>query len=324
MPSGYSTCPECGESLVSFKIRAHLLDAHGIDRAPVSKEESRRRHRENAQLSMTPNDPRPTVPDPDNPYPDEPEPEAPPIPEPDVAEAIPRKPGLVQRLRARRNRPSTPEGRTPSGERAPRQKRPSRRRLPLDADISDVWAFAGRRLEPTQHYPTGRMLQYQAPAAGVIIDRAIAGTLPDRVIFQPIARNRDKYEDVAFLLAGPLLTFSITTTMGQMQQAQEDGDEELFNELAGRLTMQREMFAWCLSMMLPRLAAGAKQAAQKKAKRDAVIADAFPELGDQDPVEALVQMLFQPPHFQEAAQNGKPSDGTTAEHGEPHHMAFGE
>jgi len=194
----------------------------------------------------------------------------------------------------------------------------------LDADISDVWSFVGRRLEPTAHYPTGRMLTYQGPAAGVIIDRAIAGTLPDRVVFQPLARNRDKYEDVGFLLAGPLLTFSITTTMQQMHVAQEDGDSEAFNDLAQRLQMQQEMFGWVLSMMLPRLALGAKQAADKKAKRDKVIADAFPELGDEDPVQVLVQMLFQPPTFQGAEQNGKPPDGTTADDREPHHVAFGE
>jgi len=162
------------------------------------------------------------------------------------------------------------------------------------------------------------MLQYQAPAAGVIIDRAIAGTLPDRVIFQPIARNRDQYEDVGFLLAGPLLTFSITTSMQQMQAARDDGDEDAFNAHATRLQMQQEMFAWCLQMMLPRLAAGAKQAAEKKAKRDKVIADAFPELGDEDPVQVLINMLFQPPHFEEAQQNGKPTDRTTADVGEPY------
>jgi hypothetical protein len=187
--------------------------------------------------------------------------------------------------------------------------------VPLDADISDVWAFGGRRLEATPHYPTGRMLQYQAPAAGVILDRAIAGTLPDRVIFQPIARNRSKYEDVGFLLAGPILTFSITATGQQMQAAADAGDQEAFDELAGKLQMQREMFTWVLSMMLPRLAEGAKRAQEKKEKRDQAIADAFPELGDEDPVEVLATMLFTPPQFQEGpANNGER---------EPNHAAAG-
>jgi hypothetical protein len=246
---------------------------------------------------------------------------APPAPE----EQVPRKPGLMQRIRSRRGR-SQGGGLVPaSAERAPRNEKRRRvgRRLPLDADISDIWAFGGRRLERTPHYPTGRMLEYQAPAAGVIIDRAVAGTLPDRVIFQPLARNRDKYEDVGFLLAGPLLTFSITTTMGQMQKAADEGNQELFSELSGKLGMQREMFSWVLSKMLPRLAAGAKMAAEKKAKRDAAIADAFPELGDDDPVEVLVTMLFQPPRYEEATQNGK-ADRATADPGEQGAVQFGE
>ena len=320
MPSGYSTCPECGESLVSFKIRAHLLDAHGIDRAPVSKEESRRRHRENAQLSMTPNDPRPTVPDPDNPYPDEPEePETPPVPEP--AEAIPQKPGLLQRLRARRSR--TGEARAPNtGERAPRQKRPSRRRIQLDTDISDIWGMIGRRVEASPFYATGRMLQFEAPAAGVIIDTAIAGTFPDRVFFQPLARNRNKYGDAALLVLAPLLTAAIEMTMREIQAAQEDQDQDKFDELVARLQIQREILIWVLEAGVPRYGQGKKVADEKKAKKAAQIADAFPELGDQDPVQVLVDSLFTPPRFQEAAQNGKGNDATFAEHREPDDVAF--
>jgi hypothetical protein len=242
-------------------------------------------------------------------------------------EAIPAKPGILQRIRSRSRRGRGHDGHVvpASAERAPRgARRRVGRRVALDSDISDIWAFAGRRLERTPHYPTGRMLEYQAPAAGVIIDRAVAGTLPDRIVFQPLARNRSKYEDVGFLLAGPLLTFSITTTMGQMQAAADDGDQDTFNDLAARLTAQREMFSWVLSMMLPRLAAGAKLAADKKAKRDAVIADAFPELGGDDPVEVLVTMLFQPPSFEEATQNGKPTDGTTADVGQQNTVQFGD
>lgn len=302
--------------MANLHIRKHLLSAHGIDRP--------RRTKRSAQPQLL-TDPEPNEPDAP---PAEPEPDTPPTPpEPETpTETVPRKPGALSRLRSRLGRGGTGHDAVPaSGERTPRAKRTSRRRLPLDADISDIWAFAGRRLAATPHYPTGRMLEYQAPAAGVILDRAVAGTLPDRVLFQPMARNRDRYEDVGFLLAGPILTFSITSTMGQLQAAQDAGDPELFEDLAAKLTMQREMFAWVLALMLPRLAVGAKQAAEKKAKRDKVIADAFPELGLDDPVEQLMTMLFTPPNFQEAAQNGKqPDDRPAADVGQPHDFSFGE
>lgn len=227
---------------------------------------------------------------------------------PGADETAPRKPKLIDRIRSRGGRGRGGQHQAPAtAERAP--KRPPKRigrRTPLDTDISDIWAFAGRRLENTPHYATGRMLEYQAPAAGVIFDRAVAGTLPDRALFQPLARNRDKYEDVGFLLAGPLLTFSITATSQRIQQAIDAGDEDAYHDLVGKLEVQREMFTWVLSMMLPRLAEGAKLAREKKAKADAVIADAFPELGEEDPVEVLAAMLFKPPGFEEAQSNGKP------------------
>ncbi len=234
---------------------------------------------------------------------------------PDDGETAPRKPKFIDRIRSRQGRGRGGQHQAPApGERAPkRPAKTSKRRVALDSDISDIWAFAGRRLENTAHYATGRMLEYQAPAAGVIFDRAVAGTLPDRMLFQPLARNRDKYEDLGFLIAGPLLTFSITATGQRIQQAIDADDKEAYDDLVGKLEMQREMFTWVLTMMLPRLAEGAKLAREKKAKADAVIADAFPELGDDDPVQVLATMLFQPsPGFEEAQQNGKPDHASAS------------
>lgn len=205
-------------------------------------------------------------------------------------------------------------------ERAPK-RRFSGKRVPLDTDISDAWAFLGRRLEATPHYPTGRMLQYQAPGAGVIVDKAVAGTFLDNALLQPIARSRDKYEDVAFLVAGPLVTFAMTRTLQEMEVASHDGDAEAFEALQRRFEMQQEGFDWLLAAMLPRLAEGKRIAEEKKKKEDAIVADAFPELAGTgiSPAEALRDMLFSPPKFGgahertgAAAQNGDRPD-TVAE-----------
>jgi hypothetical protein len=237
-----------------------------------------------------------------------------------MVETAPRKPKFMDRIRSRRGRGRGGSAAPVPGERAPKRKRPTGRRIALDTDISDIWGFAGRRLQNTAHFATGRMLEYQAPAAGLIMDRAVAGTLPDRVIFQPLARNRDKYEDVAFLLAGPLLTFSITTTGMQMEAALERGDTEAFADLENKLVMQREMFVWVAGMMLPRLAEGVEKAREKKAKADAAIAKAFPDLAGEDPIETFASMLFAPPNFEEASQNGngsrEPSHAAPAPGGE--------
>jgi hypothetical protein len=151
------------------------------------------------------------------------------------------------------------------------------------------------------------MLQYQAPASGLILDKAIAGTIPDRLIFQPLAHGRDKWEDAAFLLAGPLVTFGITRSLQEMEAARQRGEMEVFATLSKRLELQREGFEWLIRMMLPRLAEGKKRAEEKKAKEDAAIADAFPELAGTgiDPVTQLVNMLFAPPIFEEGTKDGE-------------------
>jgi hypothetical protein len=221
----------------------------------------------------------------------------------------------MDRLRSRRGRGHAGGQKAPaSRELAPkRPKKYGGKRVSLDSDISDIWGFAGRRLENTPHYPTGRMLQYQAPAAGLILDRAVAGTLPDRLLFQPLARNRDKYEDAAFLLAGPMLTFTITQTQYQMQAAREAGDEEAFEQLVGRLQMLQEMFVWVARAMLPRLAEGVEKAREREAKEAKAIAQAFPDLGAEDPIQAFVSKMFEPPPtFQEASQNGRADHAAAA------------
>jgi hypothetical protein len=295
MPPTKKNCPECGEELWAMHLPGHLFHQHGIGERPGS---AKRETAAEPEARVEEPNGRETVADVLAAV------EAP----PGIVETAPRKPKLMDRLRSRRGRGGRGGQHSAApvpGERAPKRKRPAGKRVSLDSDISDIWGFAGRRLEGTAHFATGRMLEYQAPAAGLILDRAVAGTLPDRVFFQPLARNRDKYEDVAFLLAGPLLTFSITTTQLQMQAALDAGDQAAFEDLAQKVQMQREMFVWVASMMLPRLAEGVERAREKKAKTDAAIAQAFPDLAGEDPIETFATMLFTPPNFTEASQNGR-------------------
>jgi hypothetical protein len=289
MPAPKKVCPECGEELYAFHMPGHRLKEHGIE--PAAKHA--------AKEQKTP-DPEPAAPG-RHAAPDVPRETLPGATE----ETAPRKPKLMDRIRSRRGRGRGGSAAPVPGDRPPRHAKPRGKRVALDSDISDIWAFGGRRLENTPHFATGRMLEYQAPAAGLIVDRAVAGTLPDRILFQPLARNRDKYEDVAFLLAGPLLTFSITTTGQQMEAALEAGDHEKFADLSNKMEMQKEMFVWVAKAMLPRLAEGVEKARDKKAKEDAAIAKAFPDLaGGTDPVEEFASMLFTPPNFEEVPQNG--------------------
>jgi hypothetical protein len=203
----------------------------------------------------------------------------------------------MERLRARfrgRGGQATPPG--PGRERVPkRPKGGGRKRVPLDADISDVWAFAGRRLENTAHYPTGRLLQYQAPAAGFIVDEAVKGTLPDRYVLQPLARQRDKWETVGFMVAGPMVTYAITNNLYAQEEARRAGDPGGLKALQKQFDLLRETWVWVMTMTLPRLAPGVAKAREREERDRAAIAEAFPELAGEDPVEVLRAMLFDKP-----------------------------
>lgn len=310
MPPARKTCPDCDWEGYAMHLPRHLVSAHGAEK--VSRGTS-----ETATATAPPGVPRETIEDPAGGPSNRGlwRPETAPAP---LEETAPRKPKLFDRLKNRRGRGHDGGRQAPvSGEKPPKRPVKSRgRRVPLDVDISDVWGFAGRRLENTPHFATGRMLQYQAPAAGLIIDRAVAGTLPDRLFFQPLARNRDKYEDVGFLLMGPMLTFAITSTGHQMEQAIVDGDKEKFDELAGKMEFLKEAFTWVASMMLPRLAEGVEKAREEKAKKDAAIKKAFPDLVGEDPIETFANMVFTPPIYEEAQTNGRVDHAATASAGE--------
>jgi hypothetical protein len=53
------------------------------------------------------------------------------------------------------------------------------------------------------------MLTWQAPWGGYVLDEALAGSLPDRILIQPLARNYARYAAVGAVLGPPMLAFAI-------------------------------------------------------------------------------------------------------------------
>lgn len=211
------------------------------------------------------------------------------------------KPGLLRRMIGRgRGSAGGPRASAPdrAQERAPKRRAPGRgKRIPLDVDISDVWGELGRQLESTPHYPTGRMLQYQGLGAGIVLDGALAGTLPDRILLQPLARTKDKWEDVFDLCAPPILTFMITNAVMKRNAALAAGNVEEAQRLLVQAQALGRTFDFMTRRMLVRIAPAIKQARERQAQEAEAIVDAFPELAgtDIDPVDAFRTMLWAPP-----------------------------
>lgn len=88
--------------------------------------------------------------------------------------------------------------------------------------LSGAWGLLGMGLIRTgADVPVGRCLQFQAPAAGEILDKALAGTLVDRALIQPIAARADDAEAVAALVGLPLLVFAFERASEELRPVLE-------------------------------------------------------------------------------------------------------
>jgi len=108
------------------------------------------------------------------------------------------------------------------GARAPgRSKPPGRKpaRVSIAGLIEDAWgqmAFASAQLPPMQ-----KLLQAQAPYAGIALEDALAGTFVDRVL-QPAARAEDKAKAVGGLLMPPMALMLVLATAPQPSEVQTE------------------------------------------------------------------------------------------------------
>lgn len=131
------------------------------------------------------------------------EPEPPPLPsDDDMSETRPVQPGTP---RARPGRLLQLPGRKakappPKGARGPRK--PRRPRVPVDRLIVDVWHGLAGLARPLP--ATSRLLQLQAPLAGLVLEEAIKNTVVDSVL-QPFARTGKNAEVLWAMLGAPAL-----------------------------------------------------------------------------------------------------------------------
>jgi hypothetical protein len=90
----------------------------------------------------------------------------------------------------------------------PRGRRPLKARISVEKLISGAWQLMAQAVQPI-NLPVARMLDYQAPVAGVVLEDTVQGTVIDRIL-QPIARAEAGGEKVFALLGPPLLVFAIS------------------------------------------------------------------------------------------------------------------
>jgi hypothetical protein len=151
--------------------------------------------------------------------------------------------------------------------RKPREAKPKsgHKRVSLENLISSGWGLAALALARSpQALPVARILDLQAPVAGIIVDDMARGTIADKIL-QPLARMGEKGEKL-FALAGPPMLVGMMTAQPQ-----------LFPVLKPMLKMS--MMSW---MQV------SKPAMEKVQKRAEAFAEDF---GDMD-LDAMIDALW--------------------------------
>jgi len=141
--------------------------------------------------------------------------------------------------------------------------------------IADVWSgIGGLAIRSGNHAPLGRLMQWQAPVAGEMLDDAVKGTIVDRMVLQPVAKGRGRFDALGAVFGPPLIVLAI---------------ERNPNNAEMLIPMLKASIRNSLPLMVP--------AIKKVAAREAAAAEAarelFPDLGPgEDPVDSIIAMMF--------------------------------
>lgn len=150
-------------------------------------------------------------------------------------------------------------------------------RKPAGENLALIVSLLAQLSTRSGYVPLANALAFEAPAAGQAIDTAIAGSLIDRKIVQPLAGGAEKWEAVGACLSLPVLVHMCT----------------VFPHLQGAFEPQmRQAAEEILVLSVPTI--------RKRVDRDRKLAEALQELGhidkaiadDPDPVGSILAGFF--------------------------------
>jgi len=155
---------------------------------------------------------------------------------------------------------------------------PSRKARKSAAENLSLLVAAGAQFAArTGHLPLANALSFEAPAAGHALDTAVAGTIVDRKIVQPLNAGAEKWEALGAVLTLPIMVHLVSLYPG-LQEAFEPQIRRAAEDI--------------LVQSLPTI--------RKKVEKDRRVADALVELGhldpklaaSEDPVGAIIAGFF--------------------------------
>jgi len=114
-----------------------------------------------------------------------------------------------------RRKPKSDEQGPATGEKPPKRTRTRSKRISASDLLADLAGWTGRQVQRTGHVPTGRMITWQAPVTGEIIDDVIADTALDRVVVQRLVAARGTLDLLVAVFGPPLVTYQLERALAQ-------------------------------------------------------------------------------------------------------------
>ena len=149
------------------------------------------------------------------------------------------------------------------------------RRQSAAETIGDLQSgLGGLLVRSGNHRPLGTWLQFSSAVNGEILDDAVKGTAIDRLILQPVAKGRGKFDAVGAVFGPPAIIYAI---------------EKDPSKADALIPLLKSSIRNALPLMAP--------AIKKVQKREQEILEAAQELGfdvsnGQDPADEIIAMLF--------------------------------
>jgi hypothetical protein len=184
----------------------------------------------------------------------------------------PRTGGILGRFRKPKGAVKPDEVIPPrNGEKRPKQPKGYGRggRQSAAETFADAWGWGGNQMQRMGHVPTGRMVRFQSPVAGELLDDLVKGTMVDKVVVQRLVAGRSKL-DLLYAIAGP------PAYTWQIEKAMAAGRPDLANHLM-------EGLKGCIRDTLPVMLPAMKKVRDRERKTNA----AFTELFDEDDLAAM-------------------------------------
>ena len=153
--------------------------------------------------------------------------------------------------------------------------KPAGRRVSTAGTIEDLWqGLGGVAIRTGAYAPLGRYLQWQSPAAGELLDQALAGSIVDRKLLQPGVKARGRLDVIGAIMGPPALIIAIQRNP---QQAQ----------------MLVPALKSAIRGSLPTLLPAMKKAQVREDKVNNAVREMFPDMPDGvDPVDVVIDQLF--------------------------------